>query len=45
MLLNRKAYDKLVEWKNRSHGTTAVLIDGARRVGVSFAADQFAKKE
>ncbi|MBP8714619.1 MAG: ATP-binding protein [Lachnospiraceae bacterium] len=45
MLLNRKAYDKLVEWKNRSHGTTAVLIDGARRVGKSFTADQFATNE
>lgn len=45
MLLKRKIYDKLVEWKTRSNGTSALLIDGARRVGKSFVARQFAESE
>ena len=32
-MLKRKIYDSLVAWKNRSCGKTALLIDGARRVG------------
>lgn len=44
-MLKRKIYDQLVEWKQKSHGTTALLIDGARRVGKSFIAEEFAKKE
>ncbi len=44
-MLKRKIYSKLVEWKNKSHGTTAVLIDGARRVGKSYIAQEFAKNE
>lgn len=45
MELKRKAYEKLLEWKNLSNGRTAILIDGARRVGKSFLAEEFAKKE
>lgn len=45
MELKRKAYGKLVEWKARSCGETAMLIEGARRVGKSFLAQQFAKNE
>lgn len=44
-MLKRKIYDKLVEWKQKSNGKTAVLIDGARRVGKSFIAKEFAKNE
>ncbi len=44
-MLKRKIYDKLVAWKNKSRGTTALLIDGARRVGKSFIAKEFAKNE
>lgn len=43
--LERKAYAKLKEWKDISNGSTALLIDGARRVGKSFLATQFAEKE
>lgn len=32
-MLKRKIYDMLVAWKNSSKGTTAMMIDGARRVG------------
>ena len=44
-MLKRKIYDKLVEWKNQSNGSTALLIDGARRVGKSYIAEEFAKHE
>ena len=44
-MLKRKIYDKLVEWKRQSDGATALLIDGARRVGKSYIAEEFAKHE
>jgi len=44
-MLKRKIYDRLVTWKKESNGTTAMMIDGARRVGKSFIAEQFAKAE
>lgn len=44
-MLKRKIYDELVDWKKRSDGATAVMIDGARRVGKSFIATEFAKAE
>ena len=42
--MKRKIYDKLLDWKNTSNGDTALLIDGARRVGKSYIAEDFAKK-
>ena len=42
--MKRKLYDKLLEWKNSSAGKTALLIDGARRVGKSYIATEFAQK-
>ena len=44
-MLKRKIYDALIAWKNSSKGTTAMMIDGARRVGKSYIAEQFAKAE
>ena len=44
-MLKRKVYDDLLAWKKRSAGTTALMIDGARRVGKSFLCEQFAKNE
>ncbi len=44
-MLKRKIYDKLVDWKHQSNGATALLIDGARRVGKSFIARTFAENE
>ena len=44
-MLKRKVYNKLVDWKKRANGSTAILIDGARRVGKSFIAKEFAKNE
>lgn len=44
-MLKRKIYDQLLSWKKNSNGKTAVLIDGARRVGKSYIADLFARQE
>lgn len=43
--LERKAYSSLLDWKRRSEGSTAILIDGARRVGKSYLALSFATRE
>lgn len=44
-MFERKIYNKLLEWKIESAGKTALLIEGARRVGKSTVAEEFAKKE
>lgn len=44
-MFRRKAYERLLKWKTESHGTTAMLIEGARRVGKSTVAVEFAKRE
>ena len=43
--MKRKIYKELVNWKNTELGRTALLIDGARRVGKSYIAEEFAKNE
>ena len=43
--MKRKIYDKLKDWKQTSNGRTAILIDGARRVGKSYTVQQFAQNE
>ena len=45
MLFKRKIYEKLLEWKRRSKGRTALLIEGARRVGKSTIVEEFGKNE
>ena len=42
--MKRKIYDTLTEWKLSSSRSTALLIDGARRVGKSYIAEQFARE-
>ncbi len=44
-VFRRKAYDALKEWKERSKGSTAVLVEGARRVGKTTLVQEFAEKE
>ena len=39
----RKIYNKLLDWKENSDGKTALLIEGARRIGKSTIAEEFAK--
>ena len=45
MLMKRKIYDEMLEWKNEWSDRTSLLIDGARRVGKSYIAEEFAKNE
>ena len=45
VILKRKIYDKLLTWKNDARGSRAVMIEGARRVGKSTIAEEFAKNE
>ena len=43
--MRRKIYDKLLEWKKDHKGDTALLIEGARRIGKSYIVEEFARKE
>ena len=43
--MKRKIYDKLVQWKREKNGSTALLIEGARRIGKSYIAEEFARNE
>ncbi len=45
VILKRKLYDRLLQWKTESCGSTALMIDGARRVGKSYICKQFANAE
>lgn len=45
MVLKRKAYDKLLAWKNECNGSRAILVEGARRIGKSTIVEEFAKNE
>ena len=44
-MFKRKIYAKLVEWKNESDGRTALLVEGARRIGKSTIVKEFATNE
>ncbi|MGO3802242.1 MAG: ATP-binding protein [Fusobacterium sp.] len=44
-MLRRKLYNSLIQWKEKSQGKTALLIDGARRIGKSFLCEEFGKNE
>ncbi len=44
-IFKRKLYDKMLQWKQERDGSTALLIKGARRVGKSTLAEEFAKHE
>lgn len=43
--MKRKIYNELLEWKNKRNGATAVLIEGARRIGKSYIVEEFARNE
>ncbi|WMD16933.1 AAA family ATPase [Anaerostipes hadrus] len=44
-MFKRKIYSKMQEWKRDSDGKTALLIEGARRIGKSTVVEEFAKNE
>jgi len=43
--MERKIYDKLLKWKETSMGESALLIQGARRVGKSYIVEEFVRQE
>lgn len=43
--MRRKIYDELLQWKKKSAGEVALMIDGARRVGKSYILKEFAERE
>ena len=45
MIFKRKIYNELLQWKRTDEGRTALLIQGARRVGKSTIAEEFATNE
>ena len=44
-MFKRKVYDKLKEWKDTYNGKYACLLEGARRVGKTTIAEEFAKNK
>ena len=44
-VFKRKIYDEILEWKENKSEKYALLIKGARRVGKSTIAEEFARKE
>ncbi len=45
MLFKRKIYERIRQWKEEADGQTALLVEGARRVGKSTVVEEFAKNE
>lgn len=45
MVFKRKIYNKILQWKNENKGKSALLIEGARRVGKSTIVKEFASRE
>ncbi len=43
--MKRKVYSQLLKWKQERHGESAVLVNGARRVGKSYIVKKFAQEE
>ena len=43
--MKRKIYSRMLEWKQKDQGTSCLLIQGARRVGKSYIAEEFAENE
>ena len=44
-IFKRKIYSKILEWKQENDGASALLVEGARRVGKSTIVEQFAQNE
>ena len=44
-MFKRKVYDQLLEWKKEWNGKYACLLEGARRVGKTTIAEEFARNE
>ena len=44
-MLKRKIYDELLKWKREKNGSTALMVEGARRIGKSYIVEEFARNE
>lgn len=44
-MLQRKAYEQLLTWRRESKGSSALLVEGARRVGKTTLVAEFGKRE
>ena len=44
-IFKRKIYDRLLQWKETSNGKSALLVQGARRIGKSTIVEEFARRE
>ena len=45
IVMKRKIYQQLLEWKEKRHGEVALLVEGARRIGKSYIVEEFGKNE
>lgn len=45
LIFKRKLYNRMLEWKQQRQGRTALLVEGARRVGKSTLVEEFARRE
>lgn len=44
-VFKRKIYERILKWKQDSNGKSALMIQGARRIGKSTIVEEFAKNE
>ena len=44
-VFKRKIYERLLKWKKESNGSSALLVQGARRIGKSTIVEEFARRE
>lgn len=44
-VFRRKIYQQILQWKQENEGRSALLIEGARRIGKSTIVEEFAKRE
>ncbi len=44
-MFRRKVYQELLEWKRQENGSTALLLEGARRIGKTTVVEEFARNE
>lgn len=44
-IFRRKIYDDILDWKRKNDGRTALLVEGARRIGKSTIVEEFARNE
>ena len=45
IIMKRKIYQQLLDWKEKRNGEVALLVEGARRIGKSYIVEEFARNE